>query len=1009
MSLDPRPFTVSFDPNGTPIDISDSITAINSCKFQGTGRIRSASIMLNSQEGAFITNTNGGATPQINQFDGIKITWQDENANEKSGVFEVDTELGQKNENGDLLPLELKGRERALQDMKFPAYFEWVTPFTAIAFLIISYNQNKGADQPEITIGFPDSNVFQGTNNIYEFNTEMSYYDALLHIFERLNQPTTSGGLGTFFSFIFEDNFADLIMTIKEQGSGGSTVFNPITAPVHSLSYRIESQAATQVFVRGQANTGSVPVEFHEFISFVEEINNYPAYNAGATYLTGMKVISAGTIFQANQTVPTSTPPPATEWTATDFATIVGPLEYSPFTNNKALVTKNSCSNPQNGFLAVGFDSPAFPDGNLVVRESFYNRDWVFGRSITDDLENDATLKFYLRGQLNTGLYSGFRLLVDLSLGNPSGVFGDGLGTIFNDRFGRSFGDALVQYTGTDWIVFLTPSIPTILDRAVSHCGIYSEGKVYEFNTDPSVAGTQKLAIRKADVFRGGNPGGPFSWQDISDNSSGNDPFHHPLNIRTVDGLITDTIASNQDISTFLTNSAIEISYEYDLSSVFGAEIDKLLTRVGNWFDTAADNLSRLFTNPIEDTVKPTTDELDALTQTDYYDFGWWYALPFPYPFSEFNAIPEQVGDLYGLGTDPNGINNLFFGHLDIQNTTFTRNGLVGLNNAQSEDLGSPFSALAFLFNFTMFAGGVNKPFEGDIAFTVTIYDDLSQVWRTDYNYRHLGDTQDIVLPFANFTVERPSRAPWDIDTIATNLIHTPELEIRSIFQQRRVRLITWQLKTSYDGNERYLPFNTDTFFKNLIFGALNLFKTVGIIDGLRLVKQPFVTSGVQANRVVNGPTYQAPQTRNLRQLRSIAAAEQQRQALQYEAYTYETEIRCDLQTEQFVFVENEDMIKFAERPVSDLNAWVISTPYVVSTDVQNLGAGYRCFVSHTASSTNEPGVGVDFADFWNTTGDPIANTREVVLMSENFTFNAEGKRGGAIYDATLTKRLNVG
>lgn len=1004
MVINPLPFEVVYDPLGSPVVVTGEITAINSCKFQGSGRIRTASIMFNAEEGAFITNTNGGATPQVNQFDQFRITWQDKNELEKTGIFEVDTELGQQTENSNLLPLELKGRERALQDMKFPAYFEWVTPFTALALLIISYNNNKGSDQPTINLGFPSSNTFLGTTNIYEFNAETTYFDAIMHIFERLNQPTTGGGLGNFFSFFFEDTGSNIVMVVKEQGSGGSGILSPTTDPVHSLSYRIESQNGTQVFVRGQANAGSVPNNFHLFSSFVEEVNNYPAYNALATYFSGMRVIEDGTIFQANTTVPPSTPPPSAEWTATTFATIAGNIEYSDFTNNKAVVTKNSCSQPTNGFLAAGFDSPAFPDGNLVVRESFYVRDWVFGRSITDDIASDINLKFYLRGQTNAGLYAGFRLLVDTSLGNPSGAFGDGAGVIFNDRFGRSFENALVQYTGTEWIVFMEPVTPTIQDRAISHCCVHFEGKVYEFNTDPTAQGKQKLAIRKADVFRGGLSTGPFSWQDISDDSSGNDPYHHPKSITSVDGLITDTIASNQDISTYLTNSAIQIQYEYNLDTV----IDAFLVRTGNWIDSAIDNAIRLFTDAIEDTVKPTTAELAALVQTDYYDFGWWYALPFPYPFSEFNGITEDVGDLYGLGTDPNGVNNLFFGHLDIQNTTFTRNGLFGLNNDQVSDLGSPFTALAFLFNFTMLAGGSTKPFVGDIAFTVTIYDDLSQVWRADFNYRHLGDTQDIILPFANFTVERPSRVPWDIDTTLTNLIHVPELEIRSIFQQRKVRMITWQLKTSYDSEERYLPFNTDNFFTNLIFGALDLFETIGIIDGLRLVKQPFVSSGTETTRVLNSNTYQAPQTRNLRQLQSIATAEQQRQSLQFETYTYETDIRCDLQTEQFLFVENQDLIKFAERPVSELDAWVTATIYEVQQDVQNGAVGFRCFVSHLSNATNEPGVGVDYLDFWTATGDPVANTRELVVMSEDFTYNAEGKKGGAIMEINLTKRLDV-
>ncbi len=1013
MVVNPLPFTVIQDPLGTPKDITEFISSIDSCKFQGTGRIRTASIMLNAKDGAFITNTNGGDTPQVNQFDAFKISWQDENENLREGIFEVDSELGQTDENGNLLPLELKGRERAWQDMKTTAYFEFITPFAAISTLNILYNANRGSIQPETTIQFVGTGPLFGVTNIYDFTSEMTYYDALMHIIERLNQPTGAGGVGDFYSAIFNENAGDpskIDLLIKIQGTGGSDIFNPITAPVHSLTYRIDSQIGNQVFVRGQPNTGAVPNGFHEFSSFVEEINNYPAYNIIATYAIGQKVIENGIIFEATQIVPPSTPPPDTEWTATTASTIIGPVVYSEWTNNKALVTKNSCSNPEQAFLTGGFNAPAFPDGNLVVRESFYERDFVLGRSVNPDaLATDVKLKFYLRNQLLIGLYSGFRLLVDSLLGTPPNgtPFSDGAGGFGSDRFNRPFKDAMVQWTGFEWIVFLIPMIPTIQLRAISHCCVLSEGKVYEFNKDPTAGGLQKLAIRKATVFafRGGT--GNFAWRDISTASSGNDAFHHPANIESVGGLITDTIRSNQDISSFLVNSAIKITYEYDLAS----QAHALLLRIGGWFDTAIDNLERLFDNPIEETIEPTTGELADLQQTDYYDFGWWYALPFPYPLSEFNSIPEKVGDIYGLGTDTSGLNNAFFGHLDIQNTTFSSQGKTGLNHDQSDDLGSPFSALAFLFSFDMIAAGTRKPFEGDIPFTVTIYDDLSQVWRADYIYRHLGDVQDFIMPFSSFTVDRPSRAPWDIDTIAINLLHTPELEIRSIFQERRVRLITWQLKTSYDSNERYLPFNTDNFFTNLIFGALVKFETEGIIDGLRLTKQPFVSSGVELTRVLNAETIQASQTRNKRQLQSIAFAEQQRQSLQLELYTYETEIKCNLQTEQSIFVENADMIKFAELNRTELDQWVTATNYGEGATVKNFTEAYRCKVAHKSALINQPNTGVDFAIFWDDVTvnvDFVNNTRKTVLMSENFRYNAEGKRGGAIMEVVLGKRLNA-
>ena len=960
MVVNQLPFEVTIDPNGVSTDITAFVTSIDSCKFQTSGRIKTAAIMLEALEGAFITNTNSGATPQINEFEKIRIRWQDEAENIRSAIFEVDTELGQKTEGGTTLPLELKGRERALQDMKTTAYFEFLTPFSVINVLIIMYNTNKGADQPAITTAYPATNALRSVNNIYDFTSEFSYYDALHHVIERLNQPTSSGGVGNFFSLVFTDIAGDnLQMTVIVQGGFvGGTIISTDLDPTHSLTYRIDSKKGTQVFVRGTPNTGAVPNGFHDFNSIIEEVNHYPAYVNSGIYETGQKVLEGGVIYEASQSVPVSTPPPnATFWTITSFATIAGAIEYSEWTNNKSIVTKNSCANPTGAFN-VGFDSPAFPDGNLVVRETFFFRDFVLIRAIDDTtISVDPVNKFYLRGQSQSGLYKGFRILVDTNLGNPDGSFGDGAGTIFSDRFGRSFENALVQWSGFEWVVIRVPQPPEAINRALDHVCVLSEGRVYEFNTPPGVGGKLKLAIRKSSVFRGGNPAGPFSWEDICDASDGNDVFHYPKSIASVTGLLTPEIRANQDISSYLTNSALKIVYEYSFSDIVSEGVE----RIGNFFSTAGDSIVDLFTNPIEDTVQPSAAELTAYSEIAFYNIGWWYALPFPYPLSEFNAISEKVGDLYGLGDDANQLNTTLFGALDIQNSTFSSGGNFGLNHDQVSDMGGPFTALAFYFNFNILLNdGDPQPFKGDIPFTITIYDDLSQVWRADYQYRHMGDSDEIQVPFSSFTVNRPSRNPWSIDTLLINLIHTPELEIRSIFQERRVRLITWQLKTSYDDDERYMPFNTDNFITAL-FSTTGNFTFEGTIDGLRLVKQPFVSSGVEPDRVINPPTIEATNTRNKRQLVAIAIAEEQRFRHKFESYTYVKDIQCDLSTEQSVFLEDQDMIKFADR--------------------------------------NESSPGAN-------DGDP--NTRKLVVMEENFTFNAEGKVGGALLELTLGKRLPV-
>ena len=961
VSLNPLPFEIFYGPEGSLVDITRFVTAIDGCHFAGSGKIRNATLTLNALEGQFITNTNLGTTPQINEFDQIKIRWQDENQILKSAIFEVDIELSQKNASGTILTLELKARERALQDMMAPLYLEFVTPLEAIFTIQSIYNINRGTQQAGLLSSFVDTGPLLGVTNIYDFTTPTTYYDALMHVIERLNQPTTNGGVGNFYSLYFTDSVIPtnaVRMHIKVQGSGHMTPTFESTDinPFHDLSARIDSTKATQVIVRGMPSTGSVPVDFHQFSSMIEEINHYPAYNPSAVYVAGQYILENGVIYRAIQTIPNTNPPPnPLYWNAVTVADVVGTIQYSPWTNEKAVVTKNSCSNPQNDFIAAGFDSPAFPDGNLVIRENTFFADFVDIRAINDEtIQSDPILQHYLRDEVTGGIYKGFRILVDTSLGDPGGSFGNGSGVIFTDRFGRTFENSLVQYTGNEWIVIRTPTAPTLQDKAIDHCSVLQEGKVYEFNTDFGLTGKQKLAIRKSSIFRGGNSSGPFAWRDLSDSAGGNHPFHHPASIENVKGLISPLITSNQDISSYLTNSAIKITYTFSISQNFR----ELTERIGAHFETAIDTLEDLVDNLFEDSVNPTIDEINTYRTTNFYDIGWWYALPFPYPKNTLNGITEGIGDLYGLGNIDNVSN---FGSLDIKNTTFSHSGKRGLNHNEVGDLGSPFTGLGFYFNFLIMAGNTQRPLLGDIAFTVTIYDDLSQVWRADFDYRHFGDTDEFVIPFGSFTVNRPSRTPWTIDTALSNYVHVPELEIRDIFQERRVRLITFQLKSSYDDQERYMPINFDNIVSMWFGGLGSNFTTIGIIDALRLVKTPMVSSGVIFDRVINPKIIDSSNTRNLRQLEAQAIAYKQTLGHKFETYNLLVDVQCNLEEEQSIFLLDHDLVKYADK---------------------------------NESAPNQ--------------SDGIANTRKLVVMDQNFTYNAEGNQSGALVNLTLTKRLEV-
>ena len=902
----------------TPKDITQYVTEVDSCKFQGTGKIRSLSLMLNANKGAFITNEDylgTGNTPIINQFDKFKITWTDKNSVSKSMIVEVDSELGQKTTKGRLLPIEFKGREAALQRKKFTAFYQFKTPKEVLVDLVLRYNSDKGTDDPQLVTSAGGTDYIEtvpdNITNIYDFTKEISYYDAIMQVIRRLNQPIGQGGVGDFFSLVFIDReeleaFEGIVMHVFVQGAGtAANLQDDVDNPFLSLTYQIQSQTGNQVFVRGQQGTGYVPTQFHEFISYVEEISNYPSYNNSITYPTGIFTRgSDNVIYKAITDVPVSTPPPnASFWLVQTPADIIPFINYSHWTRDKDVVTKNSCSNRTSAYLTGGFNAPAFPDGNMVIREGFNSDDgsYTFWRDFalirtndSDELLNLLNSDYFEFATGSVGLYNGTRVLVDTELGAVANDF------VGNDKFGRAYADSLAMYNGSEWIVIRNPQLG---DQVVVH----NEGRTYEWN----VPFTEMNHFANAHSHNGQGkrrgPVGSEKWRDVSETAGGNDVFHHPKNIEKAPGLFPKEINGDQYIS-FTSESAIKITYEFALTNV----IDNFLQKFTSFFDNTFDKLVDLFDGGDDGFAaifEPTPEELECTQDTSYYDFGWWYALPFPYPLAKTNGIIEGVGELYGNAPGLNQKRD--FAVLDLQNANYTHSGLPGLNNAEVEDVGSPFTGIRFYFLFDILLNGASKPFAGNIPFTVTMYDDLSQVWRSEFTYRFLGDAQEIELNFSEFTVDKPSRTPWGIKTLFQNII-TPEIEIRSIFEPKRVRWITIQLNDSYDDHLRYLPVTLE----NLIATAYGLGTVTfeGTIDGLTLMKQPFTSSGVINDRVINPETVQMPNTRNLRQLRSVATALKDLHGLQFEEYTLVQRGDCSLDTEQSVNLIDPVMIKNSPR-----------------------------------------------------------------------------------------------
>jgi len=1023
LSQTPIPFQVIYSQDlAHVIDISKFVNSVKTTD-EGSGKIRTGTVTFNAELGQFITNSNSNTTPIISKFDLLTIIWQDLNANIKYYILSVDQDLKQLDSQAKyLLPLELKGRERALQDVKTTAYYEFKSPKFVLNALLAIYNANKGTSQPDIeAFNFDESKL---TNlapdtlaNSYDFTAGVTIYDAIMEVIRRLNQPADFGGDGNFYSVTFQDNSTQTdVVTINifvqgtVQGTVESypTIESTTSDPIISITTQDNTPQGTQVFVRGTPNTSTLPIDLHRYSSYIEVINNYPTYDSTATYTNGIKVQYGGSYYSAIGNVPLATPPPnglfwqpqtaiqlidsliAAAYSAYNpaqtypigsfvsynnigyesilFVPVSTPppngtywnalsINYSIWTKQKDIVTKNSCSMPDHPFLTDGLDSPAFPDGNLVIRdrvnsvtgEYIFFRDWVICRSIDpQNIVDDSRLSHYLMGDLHDTFYKGFTILVDTTLGTPAGAFAANGGKDVNGRF---FADAFVQYDGVNWIVTRTPVSSNDPDSKTlqigDQCCVYTEGRTYEYNkqiTDVNqlVYGAQHSTNIYPYKYLGPNSG-LSKWQDISSLQGANDAFHRPTNIEVVDGFYPKLVGS-LDYSSYVSQSALKITYEFNLAgSIYQAGktlLDKLYAFTSSVIQGA-------ISGQINSAYTLTTAEKQLVLLIDYYNYGWWYALPMPYPLCDLNGISESVGELYGgsAGTASE------FGVLDLQNANYSHSGFTGLNHDEVSDLGGPLTGIQFIHYFDILYGGAEQNFQGNITFTITVYDDLRNVWRADYSIRFLSTPQLVQIPFSAFTVDRPSRVPINMDSITKNtidLISPAELEIRSIFEQKHVRLITWQYSASYDEFLRFTPMNADKFSRTI--AGLTTISFGGIIDALALIKQPFVSSGIVVDRVINPEIIDAPNIRNLVQLQSVATAEAQISNLPFESYTVERYGSCDLLLEQSVYLQD---------------------PYLINEEDKSL----------------------------------TPNTRKLVLMSDSLEW---GQVRGFIRTQILTKRLEV-
>ena len=446
----------------TSKDISSHVVSIEKMTDVGSGEVNTATLILNARDGQFITQSNSGNTPIIDEFDKIKISITDKNGDTYSRVYEVDTLTPKKTiQDGVRLEIELIGQEHNLQKIHFAKQYYYANAFEVVKDIIDKYESNRGSAQ--VTIENAGSTSYnelpEWTANNYDFGSSEKFcYDGLSEVIDRLGTSISGGGANDFYELAFDDHSTDATKINLKAFSSGSkpatnsivTVENVIATPIYSTTGTLEAKSGTVVVGKGANGYGSFPSNSSEFAGRKEEFELIPEYksaNASSgtlTYPVGSRVQRLGIRYQAN--AETSQQPPHSNWTViTAKDLITSDFRYSPYTKMgtspngldgyKAWRNSGSRPDPDNqesGATALG--KFGCWDSNLVIRDEDHFRTWVDCQA-TSPSGIDPEYKF------SGNFYRGFRVLVK---GSGSGDF-------------SSFTNKPIQYDGSSWKVIKEP------------------------------------------------------------------------------------------------------------------------------------------------------------------------------------------------------------------------------------------------------------------------------------------------------------------------------------------------------------------------------------------------------------------------------------------------------------------------------------------------------------------------------------------------------------------------
>ena len=992
-------------------NITQYVHSIDYANFYSDGRINTASLTLQADEGKFMTLQDSNI-PILQNFDRIRITAIDSQSRTYHHIFEIINDLAQlTNQSNYLLPLTLEGRERALAAIPFSGYFDPPLSHFEMAEKIletyaISFNPKL---QPIIDTEddeLLDINFLPKYNpNIWDFQYIDNCLDALKAVVRLANQSVAGGGAGDRFAIIFDDAnsyLRKINLKIIPQGENNKRRTPPIIRanelvnPIQTITKVKQPLTASAVIARGKPGTGGTPPDgdiYKSRLEFYQRIQSRQNWNSTITYAKDSYTSFNGLVYRAN-TTNTNSRPPSSNWSSVSVGQFIGDKQYSPFTIMKASLYRNECTNPKAGFSSESEDSPKMLDCNIVIDDVETQRDWVYIRAITDNVGQWSTdqREYTFRNKV----YEGFRILVDSSLGTPTGVFslsqnhnGTGNG---KDPNGLYYNDNQCVYArdgNGNFKWFVIKEHEDFDQTVVRHEGLF------EWNVDFS-AGSRYPASNNANTNRrlrqsgGGTPNG---WRKLGKQFLANDCLHSPSSITNSPGLIYPE--NKNGGGKYTDNSAVKIIYEYsnnDNMPQWRKVLDQIL------------GVASIATGFLGSFALGATTGLYDLFLTPYYrNAGWWITFSAPFPVSTFNSIKEQVGELYGAGKSSRDTALNDHSTFDVFNQTSTFTGKNGFAEDDSNGM-MEISGVSFLFKLDITANDKTIPFTGDIPCSYWVMDDNGTLWKSKKVYRLIGDVQKMTFEFGDFSPVYRARTPFGINSIITNVL-TPELEVRERLFPNRIRMQGFQLEGSYDDKGRYMPNLWENIIKPTIITMFDPktitanVKFIGEIDMLQWIKTPIaIAKQPNATRTIFAEIKDYPNITNIEQLQRAADADLDVEIFQYEQYSITRNDKADIQLQDTVYLYEEKMISEAEAPTPNAPSYSSNTEYIKDDLV--LYNGIRYISVQNGNKGNNPSNNLTW---WDRISNPVKNTRKLTVGEITFSVTAQKD---VKFDHTLIRRI---